>query len=104
METEGGARSRRAAVLEDVQVSLTVCCFDMFESRNKVVPSVLQADSAEDFDFEEISHQRSTHFQKAILVKTLIKFLKLILFKNLTQFRKLSLFKKLSQLRKLSLL
>ena len=58
MEAEGGARTRLAAALEDVQDSLTVCCFDMFESRNKVVPSVLQADSAEDFDFVEISPQR----------------------------------------------
>ena len=58
MEAEGAARTRLGAVLEDVQDSLTVCCFDMFEGRNKVVPSVLQSHSAEDFDFVEISPQR----------------------------------------------
>ena len=58
MEAEGAARTRLAAVLEDAQDSLTVCCFDMFEGRNKVVPSVLQSDSAQDFDFVEISPQR----------------------------------------------
>ena len=58
MEAEGAARTRLGAVLEDVQDSLTVCCFDMFEGRNKVVPSVLQSHSAQDFDFVEISPQR----------------------------------------------
>ena len=57
MENEPSARQRIASLLEDVNENVSTCCFEMFESRNKIVPSVLQ-ENTEDFDFIEITPQR----------------------------------------------
>ena len=43
--------------MEEMQDSVATCCFDMFENRNKIVPSVILQNSG-DFDFVEINPQR----------------------------------------------
>ena len=46
-----------ASVMEEMQDSVATCCFDLFENRNKIVPSVILENSG-DFDFVEINPQR----------------------------------------------
>ena len=43
--------------MEEMQDTVATCCFDMFENRNKIVPSVILENSG-DFDFVEINPQR----------------------------------------------
>ena len=50
-------RPRCATIFEEAQDHVATCCFDLFESRNKIVPSVIPQ-NCEDFDFVEISPQR----------------------------------------------
>ena len=54
---EEETRPRCATIFEDAQDHVATCCFDLFESRNKIVPSVIPH-NCEDFDFVEISPQR----------------------------------------------
>ena len=57
MENGSVLRQRMATVMEEMQDTVATCCFDMFENRNKIVPSVILENSG-DFDFVEINPQR----------------------------------------------
>ena len=57
MENGSVLRQRMMTVMEEMQDSVATCCFDMFENRNKIVPSVILQNSG-DFDFVEINPQR----------------------------------------------
>ena len=44
------------STLSDLNENVSSCCFDIFETKNKVIPTLVQIPG--DFDFIEISPQR----------------------------------------------
>ena len=65
METGSVLRQRMASVMEEMQDSVATCCFDLFENRNKIVPSVILENSG-DFDFVEIKVAKQPFICKSV--------------------------------------
>ena len=53
---EGPHRGVLLSTLSDLNENVSSCCFDIFETKNKVIPTLVQIPG--DFDFIEISPQR----------------------------------------------